>query len=112
VLQSSVFDPSKPLPNLPSKITGLEPTRQTSISIFPNPANDEFSVQLPAIARQQVSLKLLDQVGKMVHESFIPQGTSGKTVATHELAGGVYILQVDSGKGNIIRTKVMVLHTE
>ncbi len=112
VLQSSIFDKNNPLPNLPTTITGVELSQQESISIFPNPANNEFRIQLPLEAPHQIILKLVDQVGRVVHESSIAQGASSKTVGTHELAGGVYILQVDSGKGDVIRKKLMVVHTE
>ena len=58
------------------------------------------------------TLRMMDQIGKVVHESIIPQGTSGKTVSTRDMAEGVYVLQIDSGNGSIVRAKVMVVHTQ
>ena len=52
-----------------------------------------------------------DQLGKLVYDSSMPEGTNTKTVGTHDLAAGVYVLQMDSGtKGNFIRKKIAVVH--
>ncbi len=107
ILQSTV---KVTLDNPPTKITGLEANPSELVSIFPNPANKEFKVQLPAAAKQQVTLKLWDQVGKVVHESFIPEGALNKTVGTGDLPAGVYVLHVDVGNGSTVRKKIVVVH--
>lgn len=110
VIQAAFLDTPT---NLPTVITGLgEETALESklIKVYPVPANNELNVVLPAPAKTDVSLELTDQMGKTVHQSSIKEGVKEKIIHTTDLAAGVYILQVDSGDGNLFRKKVMVVH--
>ncbi len=65
---------------------------------------------MPENAKQQINLRLWDQIGKVVHESLIPEGASTKTVGTGDLPAGVYVLHVDIGNGSTVRKKIVVVH--
>jgi len=97
--------------NLPSVTTGVEPSLFTAISAYPNPTDHELTIQLPATAKQSMSVQLSDQLGKIVHHSTIKAGDQTKVIPTHELAEGLYILQVEID-GRKVRTKVIVVHPE
>jgi hypothetical protein len=100
-------------PTMPAVVTGAENLFPSEyIEVFPNPSNKEFNIQLPSAAKRPIGLKLWDQMGQLVHESFIPEGASSKTVATRELAQGAYILHIESGNGATARKKVMVVRPE
>lgn len=101
--------------NLPTIITGLEKPFAAiadAISFYPNPVDQEFTVQLPTVLKENTPIKLTDQLGKIIHDTAIPAGQNSKTLSTRDLAGGVYLLQIESGKGNIVRKKVMVVHNK
>jgi hypothetical protein len=48
-------------------------------------------------------------MGKTVEQSFFEKGETTKTIATESLAGGVYLIQIETDKG-VLRRKVMVVH--
>ncbi len=107
VLQAKLLDGIPP----PAIITGLEfKAYGDLIGAHPNPANQELTVQLPTPAIQDTPIRLVDQVGKIVHDTFIPMGSASKTLSTSDLAGGVYLLQIDSGGGKIAHRRIMVVH--
>lgn len=99
-------------PPEPDVVTGIEESSNhlERIAIYPNPVDKELTVQLPIPASHATPVKLLDQVGKIIHDTFIPAGQNSKTLSTQDLAGGIYLLQIESDKGAFIRKKVMVVH--
>jgi hypothetical protein len=106
VLQSQVLlNP----PNLPSVVTAVEPTLSASLSFYPVPADKELLVSLPEVATINTHLTMHDAVGKVVQRSTIEKGQQSKAVSTEELAGGVYLIQLETDKGTV-RKKVMVVH--
>ena len=107
VLQAAINSTIPPL----SVTTGIEPLLN-SVSIYPNPADNEIIVKLPAAAPHKIELQLVDQVGKVVTKDSIGEGTSGKTISSRDLAAGIYILQIGSGKSGVVRKKVLVVHQE
>ncbi|MEQ8361653.1 MAG: Ig-like domain-containing protein [Cyclobacteriaceae bacterium] len=100
--------------NLPTQITGLENESVITdqISFFPNPVDHELTIQLPYPSRQEVMVKLADPVGKIVYDNSIPAGEKSKTINTRNLPGGIYLLQIENGKGNVAYRKVMIVHNK
>jgi|GEM_PF-3800009 len=98
--------------NDPATVTGIEDPALSleDVALFPNPADNEFTVQLPSASKTETRLRLADQVGKVVYDSFIPAGSTEKKVNTTDMAAGLYILQIESGNGGLARKKVMVVH--
>jgi hypothetical protein len=90
-------------------VTGIEPLTENDITIFPNPANQEFTLQLPKIATQKVAIKLIDQLGKEIDTYSIGLGEKEQTISTRDLAAAIYILQIETAQGTV-RKKVMVAH--
>ncbi|NOT73833.1 MAG: T9SS type A sorting domain-containing protein [Cyclobacteriaceae bacterium] len=94
----------------PAVVTGLEPAFAEKITFFPVPANHELNILLPGVLAQDAPLQMIDQMGKVIQLSSIPGGSSQKVINTSDLAAGVYILQIEVGKENFVRKKVMVIH--
>ena len=109
VYQSAV---ELPVPaNFPTPITGIEdPTYAEKISFFPNPANDELNILLPANVTRETSLNLVDSYGRVVYQGSFAAGQNRKRINTTELTGGVYIVQINTPEGGVARKKVMVVH--
>ncbi len=98
-----------PYPN-PDLITGIEPDFIRQILVYPNPAKDELTIELPVSLPQVLPVKLFDTYGREVYSSSFEMGVRSKTIVTQNLAAGVYILQVDSKDGQLLRRKVLVVH--
>jgi hypothetical protein len=98
--------------NLPTVvITGIEdPAYAEKISLFPNPANHEVNIELPAVVNRETPVVMFDTYGRAVYQSVFKEGEHRKTVNTTELTGGVYIVQIGTPEGGIARRKVMVVH--
>lgn len=92
----------------PSVVTGIEDINH-AFKVYPNPADRQMTIELPELAIQRTPMQLYDQMGKLVHQSTFEKGDTRKTIDTDELAGGVYLIQIESQNG-ILRRKVMVLH--
>jgi hypothetical protein len=93
----------------PDVVTDVEGGFDEAIGIYPNPADQSFSMELAQPVKERTSVVLYDQVGKVSHKTWFEKGESRKLIDTSKLAAGMYLLQVDSNKG-MTRKKVMVVH--
>jgi Secretion system C-terminal sorting domain/Fibronectin type III domain len=97
-------------PPHPDLVTGLgDLLRSDQVTIYPNPADHELTIQLPVTTPTRVQLQMIDQVGRVVNEHFIAEGERSKTISTRDLAGGIYLLQLGSGNTST-RKKILVVH--
>jgi hypothetical protein len=94
--------------NDPTVVTGIGELTAEDVSIFPNPANKEFTIELPSVTTQKVEYQLFDQVGKIIQTGSINEGQRSKTINSEDFSNGIYIIQLNSGADNVIRKKVMV----
>jgi hypothetical protein len=94
--------------NDPNVVTGIGELTAEDISVFPNPANKEFTIELPSVTTQKVEYQLFDQVGKVIQTGSINEGQRSKTINSEDFSNGIYIIQLNSGADNVIRKKVMV----
>jgi hypothetical protein len=94
--------------NDPDVTTGIEDMNK-AFNVYPNPADKEMTIELPEISSQPASLKMFDQMGKIVNQSVFEKGQQRKLLDTTELAGGMYLIQIQTSKG-ILSRKVMVIH--
>jgi hypothetical protein len=89
-------------------VTGIEPTAE-NIKLYPNPADQELTIELPSPVKETTTLRLANQWGQFTEMSSFSEGEQKKTISTRDLAEGVYILQLD-GNNNAVRAKVVVVH--
>jgi hypothetical protein len=81
-----------------------------AVSLFPNPARDAFTVQLPAVpGASEVQAELLNALGQVVRHQTAALRASGAQfrVETAGLAQGVYLLRLRAGA--TVLTKRVVL---
>lgn len=96
------------LPN-PSVTTSIVDLME-SIQLYPNPANEGFIVELPIKPESQLSVNLIDQLGRPVQELFFEKGEQRKSISTQNLSEGIYIVQIGTGKAGVVRKKILVVH--
>lgn len=97
------------LPNQPTLVTGTEDLAEY-INIYPNPANESFEIELPTKAENRLMVNLIDPVGRATQQLYFEKGEQTKTVNTQNLAQGIYVVQIESGKTDVVRKKVLVVH--
>jgi len=79
-----------------SPCTGVEDAKTEGISIYPNPASDILNVLLSDVSGNQITIKIYNQLGKVVYESTV-KGVSANNyqqIDISNLNAGTYILQL------------------
>jgi hypothetical protein len=94
----------------PDIVTGNEPSFAKQVKIYPNPAQGEVNIDLPAKAAQELPVSLTDGFGRTVYYQLIPRGDKRKTIPTAALADGIYILQIRSAEGDVLHRKLVITH--
>ncbi|PWN69139.1 metalloprotease [Chryseobacterium phosphatilyticum] len=77
------------------------------ISIYPNPAKDEFYINFPSNTLGKVSVELYDMSGKLVSSEDKISPDAKKAISTSSLVSGTYMVKV-KGLGFESTSKVMV----
>jgi hypothetical protein len=109
IYQAEIFDDlDDPDPTI---ITGIEPLANDRIQIYPNPADRELTLELPAPAVTSMSFQLIDQLGRVAFSGTLNEGEQKKTISTENAAGGMYFIQIGNGK-EAVRKKLLVVHRE
>lgn len=96
-------------PPQPDLVTGVEDIAEY-ITIYPNPANESFEIELPVKADHRMAINLIDPVGRQAQQLYFEKGEQTKTINTQNLAQGIYVVQIGSGKTGVVRKKVLVVH--
>ena len=72
------------------------------LSLYPNPSNGEFRIEMDLESKEELRVKLFDMTGKLVEDlSSELSRESGKVTADIKLKDtnpGIYFLRVESGK--------------
>lgn len=104
---------SAPLP--PASSAALKITEKTIAgrladpTVYPNPANDAFTIQLPSALDRDVPVSVYNELGNLVRETVIQKGQSLQAVDSRDLPPGVYIVQIQYPQ-KPLRIKMTVLH--
>ncbi|MBL7781861.1 MAG: T9SS type A sorting domain-containing protein [Saprospiraceae bacterium] len=72
--------------------------QQTTLSVFPNPAQNELNVLLPAGAQTEVKLEIINQVGQVLRTLVIGDGRELLPIDIADLPAGVYVLYCHAGE--------------
>ena len=80
------------------------------VSVFPNPAYDQLTIQLSLETKEDVKVQLIDVTGKIASEQYYGSNTGFNTfnVHTNGLQTGLYLVQVTAGKYHAIH-KVQII---
>ncbi len=87
-------------------IVGLENIVKPSLALFPNPATDQFSIQLVNF-NLDIQLTVADLTGKIVISRMIASDVEQVVLNVNDLKRGVYLVQVKSGEHSISRRVIL-----
>ena len=79
-----------------------EPTRNMSLSVFPNPTANNLTLQLENVITKDILYKLFDLQGRQLQKGEI--NTQQTQIYTSGLPSGVYLLKVTDQDGKNIQT--------
>jgi hypothetical protein len=79
---------------------------EKNTTIYPNPANQEFSLKLPKKPKDKAIVRIIDLTGKVFYEA---QTNDIETKFYFELASGMYIVSIISDDYKIIK-RILVQH--
>ncbi|MEO8085216.1 MAG: serine hydrolase [Bacteroidota bacterium] len=90
--------------------TGIEEAPGNILfDVYPNPASDKLSIAISETA-STTEVKILDVIGKVLYSSNVERNSYKEvTIDTHNLADGIYFVQISSGNKNGIK-KFIVNH--
>lgn len=80
---------------------------KNTISIYPNPAKDEFYINFPSNTLGKVSVEIYDMSGKLVSSEDKISPDTKKAISTNSLISGTYMVKV-KGLGFDATSKVIV----
>jgi hypothetical protein len=93
-----------------SPLAPVASLRAAEVAVYPNPAHERFTVQVPAVIdAADVRAELLNTLGQTVSHQVVALPSTGTTltVETTGLATGVYVLRLQAG-GSTITKRVEV----
>ncbi len=79
---------------------------EINFSIYPNPTTGQLTIQFSSSVEQDISLKVLDILGRQVNNGLIQKGSSNYNFSIDNLAG-IYIIQLTDSDGNMSQRKVI-----
>uniref|UniRef100_A0AAU6WX00 T9SS type A sorting domain-containing protein n=3 Tax=Chryseobacterium TaxID=59732 RepID=A0AAU6WX00_9FLAO len=82
-------------------------TVKSNISIYPNPAKNEFFINFPSNTLGKVSVEIYDMSGKLVSSEDKISPDAKKAISTDRLINGTYMVKV-KGIGIDAASKVIV----
>ncbi|WP_449398828.1 T9SS type A sorting domain-containing protein [Chryseobacterium wanjuense] len=82
-------------------------TVKDNISIYPNPAKNEFFINFPSNTLGKVSVEIYDMSGKLVSSENKISPDAKKAISTDKLINGTYMVKV-KGLGFDATSKVIV----
>jgi hypothetical protein len=89
----------------PTIITGIEDKEISGLRIFPNPAHDNFTIDMVSI---NGFVKIYDAAGRVVFEKTVQDNSQGSLlVPSSAWSDGVYFITINTGQ-NIISRKVVI----
>ena len=69
------------------------------ISVYPNPASDFFTVQTDFV-ENELKVEVINELGQLIKESKILQGTTFCVIETDTLYNGIYFVKISDGKNS------------
>jgi PKD repeat protein len=83
--------------------------KEAEISIYPNPASNEFKLKINDIAGSTCDVQLMDIRGAVINERRVLNERKEMTISidVHALSDGIYLLQLKTEQG-IWREKIMI----
>ena len=97
------------LPRVISIVIGANPTTSVDnqldnkVKVAPNPSNKDFRVDFSSLNVEKALIRVYDAQGKQVYSSETKQNVSLVTISLEKFANGIYLLEVETSKGRVLK---------
>jgi len=89
----------------------FNPAESTStISLYPNPANDVTTVVLNGKLKGNYNWLIIDEMGRVVDQGTLASDTEGFTINTQNYSSGFYTLRLSNSSDGVKTQKFVVVH--
>lgn len=82
--------------------------KNASILVYPNPAKDQLTVELPLLIKGTYELSIIDALGRQLISSSVDEGQVLYQLDTEKLATGAYVLRIEAPNGTVYTRKVTI----
>ena len=92
------------------KTTGLgisEMNFENAFSIYPNPSNGNVTITTNIIAKESITAKVYDLLGRMVYQEQLNFSNKEATLKLN-IPSGSYILELKDETGNVQRERIVI----
>jgi hypothetical protein len=79
-----------------------------SILVYPNPAKDQLTVELPLLIKGTYEVSIIDALGRKLISSKVGEGEMIHQLDTEKLTAGVYVLRVQAPNGSVYTRKITI----
>lgn len=85
------------------------PLSQDEMMVWPNPADEQVRIQLPANMKGETFIQVMDATGKTAHTArFIPDANGALDLSVSDLVTGLYFVNAIDAKGNKATVRLVV----
>ncbi|MDH5475102.1 MAG: PKD domain-containing protein, partial [Cyclobacteriaceae bacterium] len=92
-----------------NRVTGIDNQEMKPFRLYPNPAKHYTQLDFGKRIEDDYTLNVYDQFGKLIFTDYIQKGQRMYELDTKNYINSLYIIQVESEKGIVERTKLVVL---
>ena len=92
-----------------SVLVGTADQLETTVSVYPNPANGSVKVGLSTSA-SQVSVEMMSLTSQVVMSEVVAVNNNEVNLNTEAIADGIYILKINAGLATELTKKVVIKH--
>ena len=90
--ESSLRSTSSARQSIDDRAEGSTNTMESSISVYPNPAKNSFSVSMPSSRGENYRVRLMDIYGRLLKE--VNAGSADQPIEVSDVPQGLYILDI------------------
>jgi PKD repeat protein len=91
-------------------VIGVESwTKDANIHLYPNPNHGAFTLQFEQVMKQDLSMRIIDVLGREVYSNILPANKQSHAVEVPEASGNYYI-ELSNSAGEKVRKSFVIVH--
>ena len=94
----------------PDAITGIEPQKRNSFSLYPNPGDESVHISLDHVIKEDSKWLLFDQTGKIIQSGILPRLRKEIEIVTSEIPNGLYFIQLEQPGEKLNPRRIIIIH--
>jgi len=83
---------------------GISSAEKTSFAMYPNPANEQITIQMPK-ETAQAQVNIVNLSGQVVHSEAL--NSNNQTISVNHLSQGIYTVVISSSNANMVQKLVI-----